>query len=408
LCIFCEMEESKKHYYLIDNPLDHLIHSVDKVSWQERAIGCLVGLAVGDAVGISLEFARRPSCESEVVTDMIGNNRLYVTYWGGEKSACLPGEWSDDTSMALALGESLINNNKFVPQDVMNKWVAWKERGYLGSRNFRPNRPANLRNEPAFDIGITIRNSLDYYVKSKGVDVFAGKAIYLKDEKSCVPSNGSIMRLAPVVLFSMELLKGDKGKAVYELAKMQSELTHGHPAAGDACQLLAHILSMAISGKSKKSVLLAEDFDFSLLSDTDDGKRIRDLFRADSSWMKKKRSQLVPFQGHIGSAEFSLECALWSILKTNNFTDAILMGINLGGDADTVGAIIGQIAGAIYGLESIPKEWREKIVGYNDIVDLARKIIRAGEISNRTIKHTELSTDTTSVFALTTIKCTSQ
>jgi hypothetical protein len=120
--------------------------------------------------------------------------------------------------------------------------------------------------------------------------------------------------------------------------------------------------------------------------------------------MKKRRSELIPYRGHFGSAEYSLECSLWSILKTNNFKDAILMGISLCGDADTIGAITGQIAGATYGNSSIPEEWKQKLVQYGGIVNLSNKIIRAGEKSNEASKQVDISKDreATSVFTMKT------
>ena len=290
-----------------------------------RPLGCLLGLAVGDAVGTTVEFSSRGSFTP--VTDMTG----------GGPFGLKPGEWTDDTSMALCLAESLIECGGFDPKDQMERYCRWWRHGHLSS------------NGSCFDIGITISGALRRFEKSG--EPFAG---------STAPNtagNGSIMRLAPVPMFASRSLP-----ETIRLSRESSRTTHATEECLDACQVLGALLHHLISGASKDEAL----------------KRMRDeevaspSIRAiiDGSYLAKEDGDVRA----TGYVVHTLEAALWSFARTTNFRDAVLMAVNLGDDADTTGAVCGQIAGALYGAAGIPARWLELLAKRELITNLATRL----------------------------------
>jgi ADP-ribosyl-[dinitrogen reductase] hydrolase len=184
----------------------------------DRALGCLLGLAVGDAIGTTLEFSARDS--RPPLTDMIGGGPFQLR----------PGEWTDDTSMALCLADSLIARDGLDQRDLMERFVRWWRHG------------ENSHNGRCFDIGITAREALHRFLQTG--DPVAGSVDPMK------AGNGSIMRLAPVAL----RWAGGREQAI-AAARAQSVTTHAAPAAVEACALLAEILTEAIATDNKEAVL---------------------------------------------------------------------------------------------------------------------------------------------------------
>ncbi len=184
----------------------------------DRALGCLLGLAVGDAVGTTLEFVARDT--RPPLTDMIG----------GGPFGLRPGEWTDDTSMVLCLGDSLIVRNGLDQRDLMGRFVRWWRQG------------ENSHNGRCFDIGITTREALHRFLETG--DPVAGSVDPMR------AGNGSIMRLAPVAL----RWAGSREQAI-AAARAQSVTTHAAPAPVEACALLAEILTEAIAIGDKEAVL---------------------------------------------------------------------------------------------------------------------------------------------------------
>ena len=183
-----------------------------------RAQSCLIGLAVGDALGTTLEFSRRDA------------KPLQTGMTGGGPFGLRPGEWTDDTAMALALGESLVARGGLDPHDAMRRFVSWWQEGIYSCTG------------TCFDIGNTTAEALGRYQRTG--DPFAGPAA------EDTAGNGSLMRLAPVALFAL----GDADEAT-RLARDQSRLTHGAPQAVEACAFLAALLRQAILGADKATVL---------------------------------------------------------------------------------------------------------------------------------------------------------
>lgn len=292
----------------------------------DRAVGALLGLAAGDAVGTTLEFSSRDT--QAPLTDMVGGGPFRLK----------PGQWTDDTSMALALAQSLVRSGaKFDPDDCMTRFVKWYRFG------------KNSCTGTCFDIGVVTRKALQSFQRSR--DPFAGSINPLS------AGNGSLMRLSPVAIWGV----GRGEEEVIETARLQSRLTHGAMECLDACTGYALLTLRAINGASREEVLAADKL-------TAEGK-VAEVFAG--SWRSKTRDQI----SSSGYVVHSLEAALWCIGKTTSFEEAILLAANLADDADTVAAITGQLAGALYGASDIPASWRERLAWHDDIVDLAHRLL---------------------------------
>jgi ADP-ribosyl-[dinitrogen reductase] hydrolase len=288
----------------------------------DRYRGALLGLACGDAVGTAVEFQPRGSFSP--LTDMIGGGPFRLP----------PGAWTDDTSMALCLATSLVECRGFDARNQMNHYLDWYENGYLSSTG------------TCFDIGNTTRSALQRYRETG--EPFSGPT----DPRSA--GNGSLMRLAPVVLFFYP----DHDLARHYAAE-SSRTTHGAAECLDACRLFGEMLCRALGGADKQAILLGHKVDIFR------SEKIADIGRG--AYFEKEKF-LIRGSGYVVN---SLEAALWSFQSTYTFEAAILTAANLGDDADTTAAICGQIAGAFYGESEIPRHWLEKLVMKEEIAKLA-------------------------------------
>ena len=291
------------------------------MSTLDRFEGALLGLACGDAVGTTLEFQPRGSFAP--LTDMVG----------GGPFSLKAGQWTDDTSMALCLAESLITKRACDPQDQMARYANWYQWGYWSSTGH------------CFDIGMATRAAIQEFLRSG--NALAGSA----DPRSA--GNGSLMRLAPVAL-----MYGHDEAQLQDMAALSSRTTHAAPECLDACRLFAVALSRALAGGDKQQVLALSSLEL-------DSPRIREI--AQGTWMGKSREQI----GSSGYVVHSLEAALWCFARHDSFEAAVLEAANLGDDADTTAAITGQIAGAFWGRGGIPAHWLAKLHQEQDIRGLA-------------------------------------
>ncbi|CAI8744692.1 MULTISPECIES: ADP-ribosylglycohydrolase family protein [Kosakonia] len=290
-----------------------------------RYQGCLLGLAAGDAVGTTVEFSAKDSFPP--VTGMEGGGPFHLQ----------AGQWTDDTSMALCLAESLVTCNGFNAKDQMNRYLNWWKWGYLSSTGH------------CFDIGMTVANALQKFANDG--EPFAGSS------NPRTAGNGSLMRLAPVVLWFFP-----HEAQVLEYAEASSRTTHAAPEALASCRLFAQQLMNALQGKNKLETLT----DIAQLPEQENLRHI-----AEGRYLQKTRAEIFG----TGYCVQSLEAALWCFAKGNDFEETILLATNLGDDADTTAAIAGQLAGAFYGVNGIPQAWRDKLWQYEDIDTLARKLL---------------------------------
>ena len=273
------------------------------------------------------------------ITDMVG----------GGPFGLQPGQWTDDTSMALCLAESLIECRDFDPVDQLTRYCRWWRTGHLSSTG------------KCFDIGTTTRAALAAFEATR--DPYPGPT----DARSA--GNGSLMRLAPVPL----CFARDPQDAIAKAA-LSSRTTHGAREAVDACRYFAGLLIGALEGRPKAE-LLSPCFS-----------PIPDL------WI---RSSLTPKIAAVAAGSFAqknppairgtgyvvdcLEAALWAFHRTDTFRDGALLAVNLGDDADTTGAVYGQLAGAYYGEDGIPKWWRSMLTHRGRIEGYADQLLQQNE-----------------------------
>ncbi len=310
--------------------------SANHTTERDRFRGCLVGLAVGDALGTTLEF-RTPG-SFDPVDDMVGGGPFGLE----------PGQWTDDTSMALCLADSLLECQGMNPEDQMRRYVRWWRHGYRSSTG------------RCFDIGGTVREALVAYEAS-------GNPLSGPTHKYSA-GNGSLMRLAPVPLYF-----ADDPQSAIAAAALSSRTTHGATAAIDACRYFAGLLVGALHGVDREELLAP-------------------LYRPGGSYWEP--GELAPAIREVAMGSFkhreppeikgtgyvvrSMEAALWAFHRATGFRDGCLAAVNLGDDADTTGAIYGQIAGACWGVDSIPNEWSRRITSGNEIQLMADRLMYAG------------------------------
>jgi ADP-ribosyl-[dinitrogen reductase] hydrolase len=297
---------------------------------QNRYRGALLGLAAGDALGTTLEF--KPPGTFQPISDMIGGGPFNLK----------AGDFTDDTSMALCLGESLVQCQGSDPIDQMQRYVCWWQDGYLSSTG------------RCFDVGLTVAKALGKYQNTG--HPFAGST----DPHSA--GNGSLMRLAPVVLAYRATFE----HAIH-YASETSRTTHGAPAAVNACKLYAAMISVALDGASKEEILSPSLYQGALVPE------IREI--ADGSY-KAKNPPAIAGTGYVVR---SLEAALWAFYRSASFEKGALLAANLGDDADTTAAVYGQLAGAFHGAAAIPAGWLKKLAMREFIEQMADNLLALSE-----------------------------
>src|SRR4051794_27400034 len=285
----------------------------------DRYRGALLGLAAGDALGTTVEF--RPPGSFKPLTDIVGGGPFKLK----------AGQWTDDTSMALCLAESLLERGGFDPIDQLRRYVRWFRHGHHSSTG------------SCFDIGNTVREALNRFERTG--DPWSGSS----DPRAA--GNGSLMRLAPIPLFFL-----NSPELAIARAADSSRTTHGAREAVDACRYYCGLIVGALRGSSKEQL-------------------VSTMFTpVDGLW---ERRPLAPGIEAIGRGSFlckeppairgsgyvvqSMEAALWAFAKSTSFVHGALLAVNLGHDADTTGAIYGQLAGAFYGAEAIPATWLSRL-----------------------------------------------
>jgi ADP-ribosylglycohydrolase len=292
----------------------------------ERYRGSLLGLATGDALGTALEF--QPPGSFKPIDDMVG---------GGPANP-EPGQWTDDTAMALCLAESLIERKGFDPIDQLERYVRWLRQGHLSSTG------------QCFDVGNVVASALLRFERTH--EPFCGPT------EPDTAGNGSIMRLAPVPLFFAR-----NPLEAIERSAESSRTTHGALTAVDACRYLGALISGAVNGASKKK-LLSDHFS-PVPGYWKEKPLVGEIDEIASGSFKRKSPPQIRGTGYVVR---SLEAALWAFYHGDSFKEGCLLAVNLGDDADTTGAVYGQLAGAFYGEKEIPESWRSKLA-HRDLIE---------------------------------------
>lgn len=301
----------------------------------DRARGCAVGAAIGDALGMPLEFG--PARPPENLLREMTAGRIPA------------GSFTDDTEMALALAESLLYRCPLDPADLADRFVAW-----AGAH-------------PP-DVGLHTRRVLDRIAAGEPWDEAVDAVQRAKPDSA---GNGSLMRAWPVALAHWADLD-----ALLVDSWAQSRVTHPHPDALAASAFFNATIYHLLRGKPPRVALI----EASTLVRMSDG-----LWQAVESAAARPRERLR----NTGWVRHTAEAAVWALLTTDSFEEAVVQAVNLGADADTTGAVVGALAGAAYGMAAIPARWREALRGEwplgsgrvwhtPDFVALADRLVEAG------------------------------
>ncbi|MBR3254042.1 ADP-ribosylglycohydrolase family protein [Candidatus Saccharibacteria bacterium] len=339
--------------------------------YQDKARGMMVGLAVGDALGAPVEFLPEPS---DVYIKEMGEKieHFHQNYRAPK------GVWTDDTEMALCIADSLIVNGGYDSYDIMRRFKAWSEEGYR-----------TYDGKPACDVG---RQT------ARAIEDFALHPVILRDyPKTESAGNGAIMRLAPVIIANTfpnkkyptlgdgfakgalalrpddeksELIELKDIEPTIDMAVLSARETHNSIAAEATTAMFATMLYLALHGLPKNHIVsycsrwIMEDAYDSFYLDNFDSLVGRAL--------EKNGDNLRNLGGYVVD---TFAISLWGLLNFDNFKDGMMAVIRLGGDTDTNAACYGQLAGAYYGYENIPEEWRNEVYLANELVEVADSLL---------------------------------
>lgn len=341
LCFLCKT----MLYY--DKP--HTQKEDDKMT-REQIKSLIIGHAIGDALGVPVEFNSRDKLEKNPVTDMIG----YGTYDMPE------GTWSDDTSMTLCLLESLARLGAVDYDDIMKNFLRW-----MNNSEFTPTNKV-------FDIGITTREALmDYELKKP--PLLCGGA---REDNN---GNGSLMRISPIAPYLYLKSGNNLTDADLRIVHNISRLTHGHIRSQMGCGIFVFIAVQLISGENLAAAIISgveKAYDYY----TSSSEFASEIETYNNVWNIEKFAKSANYNvKSTGYVVYSLEAALWCLLNTDNYDECVLKAVNLGGDTDTIAAIAGGLAGLSYGLQNIPQTWKNTLIRYDYIEEICEKF--AGEFN---------------------------
>ncbi|CAF4582508.1 unnamed protein product, partial [Rotaria sp. Silwood2] len=358
----------------LENEMEDPFSEIDQVLL-DRIQGSIIGMALGDALGAHVEFRPYSYMKNNPVQDLEGGGT-----WGLQK-----GQFTDDTSMALCLANSLLARRDFIPYDQLVRYKWWYRFGYMSSTG------------QCFDIGAATSQSLREFERrqkifSKEKCLPLNKMDQLSDEKFLeefdtycseedVAGNGALMRLAPVPLFFYR-----NKYAAIEFSGRSGQITHGDKKAYDACRFYGALIIAALRG-FKKEQILAKNF-YSAhrhwFGEEPLHKEIQEI--AEGSFKKKGGYKKgIRGKGYIVKA---LEAALWAFWSDkNSFEKGALAAVNLGDDTDTTAAIYGQLAGAYYGYKNLPKHWLEHVYAHKFLKTLGKWIAYEGEQWESKMRH---------------------
>jgi ADP-ribosyl-[dinitrogen reductase] hydrolase len=305
----------------------------------------LLGVAIGDAVGVPFEFSSKEQMRHNPATGMTG----YGTYNQP------PGTWSDDSSMTFCLAESLINGYDLA--DISRNFIRWRNEAYWTAHN------------ELFDIGITTSHAitrLQQIIEEDQTKELKNLKYYSEERDN---GNGSLMRILPLLFY----IKGKPISDQFEIVWEVSALTHRHIRAAMSCLIYLKLAENIIEGMNKETAYQSmrdqilsfwDEIDF----DMNERKHFQKLILAD---IRETPIDELKTGGYVIEV---LESSIWFLLNRESFEETILSIINLGHDTDTSAAIVGGLAGIYYGRNSIPEEWKHSLARFDDIVELGDKL----------------------------------
>ncbi len=301
----------------------------------------LFGVAVGDAIGVPIEFMSREQIRSKPLTDMIG----YGTY-------NLPaGTWSDDSSLTFCLAEALATESEFDLQTVANNFIAWYKNNFWTPHG------------DVFDIGIATREAINRLIKGHKPELAGGMDVHSN-------GNGSLMRILPLLIHIKDMPIEER----FHITKNVSSITHGHIRSVIACFYYLEFAKLLLDSGNKFTAYnqLKNVLPTYLRSASINKNEINHFNRLLVYDIHELEEDEINSSGYV---VHTLEASIWCLLKTNSYRDAVLTAANLGEDTDTTAAVTGGLAGLLYGYENIPKDWVEKLARKNDIEDLGGRLM---------------------------------
>ena len=309
----------------------------------EKIKAVMIGHAVGDALGVPVEFCSREEIAEDPVTDMRGFGSYPMP----------AGAWSDDTSMSLCALDSL-SKGVIDHDEIMDNFVRW-----ASNDEFTPTGEM-------FDIGRTCLTAIRNFLE---VDGRPALECGLTDERS--NGNGSLMRIHPFSLYAF-VKGGTLGKSL-DIIREGSIMTHAHPRTIYACGIYAMVFWEILKGADKAKVL-SEIENAAVLFD---GIYPEESDHFEWAFHKKLASKSADEISSSGYVVHTLEAALWCLLTTNSYKECVLKAVNLGEDTDTVAAVAGGLAGAMYGYDAIPEEWRNTLIRREYIEEMCERAYKA-------------------------------
>jgi len=299
----------------------------------------LLGVAIGDAIGVPVEFRRREELDRNPLTGMTG--------FGAHHQPS--GTWSDDSSLTFCLAEMLCRGYDL--DDLACRFINWKNHAYWTAH------------DRVFDIGIATMAAIGRLEEGVSTVLAGGK-----EERN--NGNGSLMRILPLLFYIREKSIEQR----FELIKEISSLTHRHMRSVIACFLYLEIALKLVNGQGKYDAYRhasRDSFDFLRMHDPANEKEHIHFARLLAGNIFELRETEIRSSGYV---IHTLEASIWCLLNTRNYADAVLKAANLGDDADTTAAVTGGLAGLLYGNETIPAEWLEMLARRADIEDLSRRL----------------------------------
>ncbi len=307
----------------------------------------LLGLTVGDALGVPYEFLRRDQIDDAPAVDMRGDGTH------GQPA----GTWSDDSSLALCLAEMLMGD--FDLKNLGNRFIDWYDHAYWTAHN------------EVFDVGIATSSAIQSLKTVKDPTLAGGKG-----EQS--NGNGSLMRILPLLAY----IKDKNLSERFEITRTVSSLTHAHIRSVLACFIFLEYALHIVNGKNKQEALdyirhyvpsFCMEHNICNMDELNKFHRVLALKvgNYEIAPIENEKRANVSGSGYVVS---TLEASIWCLMNTDNYTNCVLRAVNLGEDTDTTACVAGGLAGLLYGYQSIPTKWLEVLARRPDIEALADKL----------------------------------
>ena len=308
------------------------------IDFNHEIKSALFGVAIGDALGVPVEFKSREYLQQKPVIDMMG----YGTY---NQPA---GTFSDDSSMTFCLAESLTHD--FDLNHIAQNFVKWRDENYWTARG------------EVFDIGIATNQALTRLANGEQPE-FAGR--FSSDSNG----NGSLMRILPLLFYIKDLPIAQR----YHITKQISSITHGHIRSVITCFYYLEFAREILLGREKfdiykKLQIEIPDFLASISINQFEISLFDRILKYDISKLKEEEIASSGYVLH------TIEASIWCLLTTDNYKDSTLKAVNLGEDTDSTAAVLGGLSGLLYGFDSIPKSWIDQIARKEDIENLAERL----------------------------------